>query len=124
MWRNASKVQKDFPVANVMKQVLHDNLISTVDESDFEKFNSLSRWEKMLKFDNVNEMYEAGIEFGFRRKPDVDKLHGSITLKTVITSTIAEELVKVEGRINDMNNVIDDMFHWSVSDSIIETMKR
>lgn len=116
--------QKDFPVEIVMKQVLRDNLISTVDETDFEKFYSLSRWEKMLNFENVNDIYQAGIEFGFRRKPDPDKLNGSITLKTVIASTITEELDKVEGRISDMNNVIDDMFHWSVSDGIIETMKK
>lgn len=117
-------VQKDFPVEIVMKQVLRDNLISTVDEADFKKFYGLSRWEKMLNFDNVNDIYQAGIEFGFRRKPDLDKLNGSITLKTVIASTIAEELDKTEERISDMNNVIDDMFHWSVSDGIIETMKK
>ena len=117
-------VQKDFPVANVMKQVLHEHLISAVDGSDFEKFNSLSRWEKMLNFGNVNEgPYEAGIEFGFRRKSDPDKLNGSITLKTLIACSLNEILDNVNVRISEMNNIIDDMFHWSISASIIETMK-
>ena len=116
--------QKDFPVANVIKQVLHEHLTSEVDSSDFEKFNSLSRWEKMLNFENVNEgPYEAIVEFGFRRKPDPDKLNGSITLKTLIACSLNDSLEYLDGRINEMNNIIDDMFHWSVSDGIIETMK-
>lgn len=116
--------QKDFPVANVMKQVFHEHLIKQVDETDFEKFDSLSRWEKMVNFDNVNDgKYDAGIEFGFRRKPDLDKLNGSITLKTIITSSTGGDFEKMEDKVDEMNNIIDDMFHWSVSNSIIETMK-
>ena len=116
--------QKDFPVANVMKQVFHEHLIKQVDETDFEKFDSLSRWEKMVNFDNVNDgKYDAGIEFGFRRKPDLDNLNGSITLKTIITSSTGGDFEKMEDKVDEMNNIIDDMFHWSVSNSIIETMK-
>lgn len=117
-------MQKDFPIANVMKQVLHEHLISVVDDSDFEKFNSLSRWEKMLNFENVNEgPYEASIEFGFRRKPDSEKLNGSITLKTLIVCGLNDDLENVDGHISEMNNILDDMFHWSVSAGIIERMK-
>lgn len=117
-------VQKDFPVANVMKAVLNNNLISIVEESDFNKFNSLTRWEKMLKFDNVNDgLYEAAIEFGFRQKPVPEKLSGSITLKTLVSSHHDYNLDVVDNRIIDMNNVLDDIFHWSVSQSIIDKMK-
>ena len=116
--------QKDFPVANVMKQVFHEHLISNVDDTDFEKFDSLSRWEKMLNFEKVNDgMIDASIEFGFRRKPDQDKLNGSITLKTIVTCGKSDNLENVGGKVDDMNNIIDDMFHWSVSNSIIEAMK-
>lgn len=116
--------QKDFPVADVMKQVFNGHLITTVDDTDFEKFNSLSRWEKMLNYENVNDgNYEAGIEFGFRRKPNPDMLNGSITLKTIIVCNKCDNLENVEGRVDEMNYIIDDMFHWSVSSSIIERMK-
>jgi len=129
MWKyNELKYELD-GVGNasmVLKGVFSDVLLNeNMTDDDIKAMRSLTRWEKTVDFDDVDDKGSLlTFEFGFKsEKPD--QLKGVVALKTMIMSSAdAVAVSSLDGLLNSFNSTLDDAFHWCVKNEIINEMKK
>ena len=112
-------------IVDVMSSVFSKNLMRNVTQEDLSVQKELSRWEKVLLFKGEDASdSEFTIEYGFRKQPK-EVGRNSLTLKTIIESnTESVEVSKVPALLTEYNQILDNAFHWSVSDQVISAMKK
>ena len=119
------EVNEDTPVAEVMKDIFSADLLSSMTKQDRQTQKDLSRWEKVIRAkgdDATNSMFT--IEYGFTRKPE-GNVKSSLTLKTLIESNVElMELSYVPKVLNDYNQVLDNAFHWCISNQVLNAMSK
>ena len=110
----------------VLKGVFSDGLLDNyMTEDDIKAMQSLTRWEKTVAFNDVDDKKSLlTFEFGFKcEKPD--QLKGVVALKTMIMSSADVVAVSsLDGLLNSFNSTLDDAFHWCVKSEIIDEMKK
>ena len=118
------EVKGDKPVAEVMEGVFSENLLKTMTTRDRQTQKNLSRWEKMVKYsgnDTTSSIFT--IEYGFSKKPE-GALVSSLSLKTLIESQVEIPSSKVHDVLTEYNQVLDNAFHWCVSNQVLNAMKK
>ncbi len=118
------KNNKNYIILNVMKNVFSENLIAKLSENETKTFKELSRWEKVLEFEDDTDFPSRMIvEYGFSLR-GVERQQGFLTLKTQIESTITtiptDELMNL---LEKHNHILDNAFHWCIKPEIINIMK-
>lgn len=112
--------------AVVLKGVFSDELLKdNLTVEDEKAMQSLTRWEKTVACNGVDDKQSLlSFEFGFKSmKPD--QLKGVVTLKTLIMSSDGAVAVKeIDHLLASFNSTLDDAFHWSVGNDIINEMKK
>lgn len=110
----------------VLKGVFSDVLLDkNMTDDDIKSMRSLTRWEKTVAFNNVDDYSSLlTFEFGFKsEKPD--QLKGVVALKTMIMSSADTVAVSsLDNLLNSFNSTLDDAFHWCVKNEIIDEMKK
>lgn len=82
----------------------------------------LTRWERSIQKEDLEDTQTRFyIECGFVKK-DTENLEGSLTLKTIIKSATPVKLSNLKEKSLVYNQILDNAFHWCVSDSIIRIM--
>lgn len=110
-------------VKDAMKEIFSTNLLDEEFERDSQGFNTLNRWEKKKSVEDEEAGLRVDFSFGFFGKND-NATKGVLTLYTFVsTSGIETPLKNIDKYLNNMNNVIDDAFHWSVTSNIIKRME-
>jgi hypothetical protein len=112
---------KDVPVSEVMKQIFSEELLKNMTKEDVDVQMSLSRWEKLVNFNDKDSVFT--IEFGFGRSAK-DSNTGSLTLKTQIESNLSKlPLSKIENTLREYNQILDNAFHWCILPRIVKEME-
>jgi hypothetical protein len=112
---------EDVPVSEVMKQIFSEELLKNMTKEDVDVQTSLSRWEKLVNFNDKDSVFT--IEFGFGRSAK-DSDTGSLTLKTQIESNLSKlPLSKIENTLREYNQILDNAFHWCVLPRIVKEME-
>lgn len=112
--------------ALVMRGVFSDALLNAnLSDEDERAMRSLTRWEKTVAYENVDDNHSVlTFEFGFKSKK-TDQLEGVVTLKTaILSSTDVVAVSDMDMLLHSFNATLDDAFHWGVKDDIINEMKR
>lgn len=121
----AYEAKQETAVAEVMEGIFSADLLSSMTKRDRQVQKSLSRWEKVIhaKGDDDTDSFFT-IEYGFIKKPEGVE-GSSLTLKTLIESQKSEIPVSSIPRVlTDYNQVLDNAFHWCVSDIVLNEMKK
>jgi len=121
----AYEAKQETAVAEVMEGIFSADLLGSMTKQDRQVQKSLSRWEKIVHAkgdDDTNSIFT--IEYGFIRKPE-GVVGSSLTLKTLIESQISEIPVSlIPNVLTDYNQVLDNAFHWCMSDMVLNEMKK
>ena len=112
-------------VADVMEGIFSADLMARMTKQDRRAQKDLSRWEKIVRVkgnDATNSIFT--IEYGFTRKSE-GAVESSLTLKTLIESQCGNiALLDVPKVLIDYNQVLDNAFHWCVSDQVLKAMSK
>lgn len=121
----AYEAKQETTVAEVMEGIFSADLISSMTKQDRQVQKRLSRWEKIVHEkgdDDTNSIFT--IEYGFIKKPE-GVVGSSLTLKTLIESQKSEIPVSfIPNVLTDYNQVLDNAFHWCMSDMVLNEMKK
>lgn len=118
------KNNRNYTMLNVMKNVFHNNLLTTINNEKENPFKELVRWEKVLSFEGGDDTNSnLFIEFGFSLR-GTERQHGALTLKTQISSRTIIETEKIKMVSKDYNRILDNAFHWCIRPEIIDIMKK
>jgi hypothetical protein len=119
------EAKEDTPVAEVMEGVFSGDLLESMSQRDRETQKDLSRWEKIVRAtgdDATDSIFT--IEYGFSKKQE-GASDNSLTLKTLIESRIPQILsTDIPEVLKEYNQVLDNAFHWCVSDQVLNAMKQ
>ena len=111
----------DIPLA--MKEIFSPKLLGENFNMDAKSFSDLNRWERKLVVSDDTERSQVNISFGFCEKDGVSS-GSALTLSTSITThDWTTGIVDLQSRLGEMNLVIDRVFRWCVTDSIINKMQ-
>lgn len=120
----------DKSVADAMRQIFSTRLLNCAygpDESfdaDASKFPELARWEKKFSMSDESTDSELTCIYGFKENID-EPNKGSLTLRTFMEYNGAPvSVADIETSAKELNHIIDCAFHWCVTDSIINQMRR
>jgi len=112
-------------VAKVMEGVFSGDLLESMTRRDRDTQKQLSRWEKIVRAngnDATNSTFT--IEYGFSKKPE-STVESSLTLKTLIESQIEQiPFSDIPAVLVEYNQILDNAFHWCVSDQVLNAMKK
>lgn len=120
------EINGDGSAAVAMNGVFSRELLEgNMTNEDVEAQQSLTRWEKTVTIqDKEDTNSEFIFEFGFKCH-NSDQLKGVVTLKSTIQSIdITTKVEDLNSRLDSYNAVLDDAFHWSVQNMIINEMKK
>lgn len=118
------EAKEGFPVSEVMSDVFSKDLLTSMTKKDVETQKDLTRWEKVVHFEGKDDTDSSfTIEYGFRKLP-VEKGRSSLTLKTIIESGSVNIATKdLHGTLSYYNQILDNAFHWCVSNKVLKAME-
>ena len=119
------EADKNQTAADVMEGIFSADLIASMTKQDRRAQKDLSRWEKIVRAkgdDDTNSIFT--IEYGFTKKAE-GAVESSLTLKTLIESQSGNiALPDVPMVLKYYNQVLDNAFHWCVSDQVLRAMNK
>ena len=110
-----------YRLEDIMSIAFKNNLMQKIWSQDIE-MKDLTRWEKSISMADDESHSQFVIECGFQKK-DAQNLSGSLTLKTLIESKAPVRIDDLADRATAYNQILDNAFHWCISDKIIQLMK-
>ena len=121
----AYEAKDETPVAKVMEGVFSADLLDSMTTRDRQVQKRLSRWEKIIQArgsDGTDSLFT--IEYGFIKKTE-GVARNSLTLKNLIESQTHEiPISSIPEVLADYNQILDNAFHWCVSDLILNEMNK
>ena len=117
------EAKENTAVAEVMEGVFSGDLLASMTKRDRETQKNLSRWEKIIRADGDDATNSTfTIEYGFSKKPE-SAVESSLTLKTLIESQIGQiSIADIPAVLIEYNQILDNAFHWCVSDQVLNAM--
>lgn len=119
------EAKENTTVAEVMEGVFSGDLLESMTKRDRDAQKHLSRWEKIVSANGDDETKSTFmIEYGFSKKPE-STIGSCLTLKTLIESNVEEiSFSDIPRVLTEYNQILDNAFHWSVSDQVLNAMKK